>query len=1073
MSSAPGDGRTPRPPSGNLLPYVQAPAGEQPVELRGLEIRVVVSGLFAETTQTLRLYNPNGRELEGSLVFPLPDGATVCGYALDVQGQLVDGVVVTKKEARRILEAEERKGVDPGLVEQVRGNLYRVRVYPIPARGTRTVRLTYVSELSVQGGDAAHHLPLAHANSIERVELQVEVVRAPVQPVLTGGLGNLSLARWEDRWVAKATFGAGAPADDLLVRLPSLPDHFCTVERCGEEVFFCVSAKVPSSDSRTPKAAGSAPRRLALAWDGSGSRQSLATELQLLQDLLARWQHPVVDLVVFRGSGDLETATFGVAGSGADGTQALVEHLEALPYDGATDLAGLDLAAVPHADDEAWLLFSDGLGTVRPGLPARGGLPVHTVTAQASSHGALLRRVAEQSGGVHVNLLRMTASAALEALAAPLPRLRATDTQGCSDVHLVQAGGRISVLGRLVGSEGRVELGLGSSSELVHRCELGVAQASEGRILARAWAGRQVEVVQLTEGEEAVGLLTLGRRYGLVTPGTSLLVLETLEQHLEHGVEPPASRPAMLAAYRASGAVKQQAKEAKRGSHIEATVRLWKQRVEWWETDFSPRPVDLLEEKRDAGSPRAAMGMTAGAMPPPASAPAPGPPPSPPPMVERERADEWAEGEEDAEEEMEDLCMACEDAPEPAPARRSRAKKKAGKGGPRPASISIQPWSPTTPYLAAMRAVATEQAYAAYLTQRPAYAASPSFFLDCGDYLLRQERAVEGLRVLSNLLELSLDDPPLLRMYAWRLQQAGELDLAVTVLERVLTLRPDEPQSHRDLGLALGARWDRDGAASDAARALELLYEVVLREWDRFPEIELIALMELNRLLHRAQAAGVTIPATIDPRLRKLLDLDVRISMSWDADMTDVDLHVYEPTGEHAYYGHNRTAMGGLVSRDFTQGYGPEEYVLRRARPGQYTVKARYYGSSQQTLCGPCTVVVHVFTDYGRPHEQHQVLTLRLDQPADEVQVGIVSIGAGPAGTDAPGHAWKARFAALRRGMTLAEITAAVGQPAEITGADVTMLRYRPAPGVLVQVLAAPRLVAVQQVMEGALLDLI
>ncbi|MCK5666985.1 MAG: hypothetical protein KAI17_26040, partial [Thiotrichaceae bacterium] len=81
------------------------------------------------------------------------------------------------------------------------------------------------------------------------------------------------------------------------------------------------------------------------------------------------------------------------------------------------------------------------------------------------------------------------------------------------------------------------------------------------------------------------------------------------------------------------------------------------------------------------------------------------------------------------------------------------------------------------------------------------------------------------------------------------------------------------------------------------------------------------------------------------PGLIKNLDLDVRISMSWDTDLTDVDLHVFEPTDEHAYYAHNRTEIGGLVSRDFTQGYGPEEYVLKKALAGIYNIKAHYYGS--------------------------------------------------------------------------------------------------------------------------------
>ncbi|MBX7134080.1 MAG: hypothetical protein K1X67_15510, partial [Fimbriimonadaceae bacterium] len=106
------------------LPYVEAPRGERAIELSGLEIQVKVSGLLAETTQTMRFYNPNDRVLEGTLTFPLPDNAVVCGYALDVDGQLVDGVVVPKQEARRILEAEERKGADPGLLEQVQGNVY-------------------------------------------------------------------------------------------------------------------------------------------------------------------------------------------------------------------------------------------------------------------------------------------------------------------------------------------------------------------------------------------------------------------------------------------------------------------------------------------------------------------------------------------------------------------------------------------------------------------------------------------------------------------------------------------------------------------------------------------------------------------------------------------------------------------------------------------------------------------------------------------------------------------------------------------------------------------------------------
>ena len=92
-----------------------------------------------------------------------------------------------------------------------------------------------------------------------------------------------------------------------------------------------------------------------------------------------------------------------------------------------------------------------------------------------------------------------------------------------------------------------------------------------------------------------------------------------------------------------------------------------------------------------------------------------------------------------------------------------------------------------------------------------------------------------------------------MRMYAWRLQQAGELDQAIEVFERVLALRDDEPQSYRDLALALGERWQHTAAGDDILRAMELLYAVVKKDWERFPEIEIIALMELNRLIRLAK----------------------------------------------------------------------------------------------------------------------------------------------------------------------------------------------------------------------------
>jgi tetratricopeptide (TPR) repeat protein len=312
-----------------------------------------------------------------------------------------------------------------------------------------------------------------------------------------------------------------------------------------------------------------------------------------------------------------------------------------------------------------------------------------------------------------------------------------------------------------------------------------------------------------------------------------------------------------------------------------------------------------------------------------------------------------------------------------------------------------------------MKKASPADAYGVYLKERERYAASPAFYLDSADYFVRADRRDLGLRVLTGILDLRLEDPRLLRVVAHRLQQLGELDLAIPLFEQVLRLRPEEPQSARDLALALAERGDAGRAArrhpreisSDYLRALDLLNTVILGEWnDRFPEIEVVALMDANRLIAVMQREKLPDldRVELDKRLRQLLDVDVRITLTWDTDETDMDLWVTEPTGEKCDYSHNRTAIGGMISKDFTEGYGPEEYFVRRARPGAYAIQANFYGSQAQSLVGPTTAQATVITNFGRPNEERRTLTLRLSSEEKVVDIGSIRFGSVANGEPAP-----------------------------------------------------------------------
>jgi tetratricopeptide (TPR) repeat protein len=319
-----------------------------------------------------------------------------------------------------------------------------------------------------------------------------------------------------------------------------------------------------------------------------------------------------------------------------------------------------------------------------------------------------------------------------------------------------------------------------------------------------------------------------------------------------------------------------------------------------------------------------------------------------------------------------------------APARKAAAGVD---GGTTPSSvIRLQRPSDTAPYLDRLRAAPATDAYRIYLDERTRNADSTAFLLDVAAFFEARGDKALAVRVLGNLAEMDLENRALLRILGRQLLQLGEAALAVTVFERVRELAPDEPQSWRDLGLALAAAGHRQAA-------IDALAEVVLRPWhDRFPEIELVALTDLHALAAAAPAGSVDL-GRLEPRLRANLPVDLRIVMDWDTDNTDVDLWVTDPHGERAFYGHRLTTQGGRMSPDFTGGYGPEAFELKQALPGRYRIEANFYGNRQQLIAGATTLQVRVATGFGTPRQRDRLVTLRLREARETIYVGEVDVG--------------------------------------------------------------------------------
>ena len=478
-------------------------------------------------------------------------------------------------------------------------------------------------------------------------------------------------------------------------------------------------------------------------------------------------------------------------------------------------------------------------------------------------------------------------------------------------------------------------------------------------MVAALWARMKIEALEAQFDLNRAEIRRLGQAFRLVTRETSLIVLDRIEDYVRFEIVPPAE---LLAEYERQRQFVARQRGADRSAHLENVVRRFQEKISWWNRDFP---------QGDKPAPQRAVTPVEGAS---------------GRLRETDRRDAQARNQ------------ARPAAPAAAPESRvmqrmevaksigirgSSADALASTTGESPATtatIQLKKWEPDAPYATRMRNAAADSIYRVYLDERAGYLNSTAFFLDAADILFDRQQPDLALRVLSNLAEMDLENRHILRVLGYRLLQSQHARLALPVFKKVLELSPEEPQSYRDLGLAYAA--DRQ-----LQKAVDSLYEVVVKPWHgRFPDVEIITLAELNAIV--ATAGEKLDVSRVDPRLLKNLPLDLRVVLTWDADNTDIDLWVTDPNGERAYYGNRLTYQGGRMSLDFTGGYGPEEFSLKRAKPGKYKVEAQYFGDRQQKVTGPTTLQVTLGTKFGSAAQKEQAITLRLKGRSETIYVG-------------------------------------------------------------------------------------
>ena len=544
-----------------------APA--QKLEVSRQSVRAVLREGLSETEVDQTFFNPGERGVEGWYWFTVPEGASVTGFALETNGVLVEGEFSERKEAAAQYGAAKASGHSPAILEWIDSRTYRARIYPVPGGGTRRVVLRYIELRPPVGSKLSYLYPMGAGNPVRIGEFSLSVDLGDAGAKMK--IATLADARVENggRRVTMRRSGYTPRADfQLEADLPSKrpPMTVARFSAGGESADYVLARYVPDVDW---KAAKQTRGDVVVVVDTSAAGDEAAHQLKtaaaesILRALSGEDRFALVALDV------RPTVLYPKDGLAKADDKEIEKALESLAdhaVGGATDLAALfdvALGRLHGAEQPAVVYVGDGIATsgamsgeqlverLRRAI-GTSRARLFSVGVGTDAHYSLLGELARAGGGISLRVddAEQTTARALE-LAAAIKTPTITDLEidlgagldepFSSAAGKVSRGAEVVVLARTHHEIPRMVKVRGRLGGEKFEQEYEVKR--DGSILSnfvpRLWAAEYVKrLLGSASGPDAERgrIVALGVEYGLMTPFTSILALESESAYMRMGI---------------------------------------------------------------------------------------------------------------------------------------------------------------------------------------------------------------------------------------------------------------------------------------------------------------------------------------------------------------------------------------------------------------------------------------------------------------------------------------------------------------------------------------------------------
>ncbi len=210
-------------------------------------VDVRIENQVATTRVDQVFVNPSPRRMEGEYIFPLPGDVSISEFAMYVEGERLTAELLDSQQARAIYEEIVRNQRDPALLEYIGTNMFRARVFPIEPYSDKRIELEYTEVLRSDAGLTQYRYPLNtekfSARPLESVTVNVDLrSNIPIKTIYSPS-HPITVER-DGEFAARVVYTDEniKPDTDFLLYYSVSPDVFgvnlLTYRQSGEDGFY-------------------------------------------------------------------------------------------------------------------------------------------------------------------------------------------------------------------------------------------------------------------------------------------------------------------------------------------------------------------------------------------------------------------------------------------------------------------------------------------------------------------------------------------------------------------------------------------------------------------------------------------------------------------------------------------------------------------------------------------------------------------------------------------------------------------------------------------------------------------